>query len=61
MQINSFGLKEKICYIMYFAEASILGGGGGGTPNENIGEGETYLSPPPYFFVNLKTCYVMQE
>ena len=32
MQINSFGLKEKICYIMYFAEASILGGGGGGDP-----------------------------
>ena len=60
MQINSFGLKEKICYIMYFAEASILGGGGG-TPNENIGEGETSFPPPPHNFVNLKNCYVMQE
>ena len=44
---------------MYFAEASILGGGGG-TPNENIGEGEN-IFPPPHNFVNLKHCYVMQE
>ena len=46
MQINSFGLKEKICYIMYFAEASILGGGGG-PPMKILGRGKHIFPPPP--------------
>ena len=53
MQINSFGLKEKICYIMYFAEASILGGGGGNPQWKYWGGGDISF-PPPIIFCQLE-------